>query len=389
MALQPYKGANTSQFYVAEVTPGVTPVSPIWSPLRNTGGVPAVTRDALVSNELDGSREVSSIRTGNKQVTGEYSIELSASSQDELLAGAMTSSWVAGVISPGLTVDVSASAKTFTRSTGDFTNDAEVGDLVRFPGLAGANSLPFIVTSVTALVITGAAINHTLADEADAETSLVTADKLETGNLCKTYSVLTWFKGKCGGADSFLLTKGVEFSGFSIEQAVNAMVTGSFPFIGLSQEVLTAPPAGSDFSTVTFDAQQFASVDVSAFNGTAPLRLIDSFTITNDNAASAQFELGNTSVAFVERGRAANTFSLAGKLYDTTLLNLFLNETQIELTSILAGPDGAMSFSLKRAELTAATPEVGGPESVTLSLEGQATGNAMQSSIVIQRISYA
>lgn len=388
MALQPYKGANTAQFYVAEVTPGVTPTSPSWSPLRNTGGVPAVTRDALVSNELDGSREVSSIRTGNKQVTGEYSIELSASSQDELLAGAMTSSWVAGSTVAGLTVSVNSTAKTFTRSTGDFTSAVDVGDLVRFPLLTGGNALPFIVTDVTALVVTGAAINHTLTDESDAETGLVTADKLETGNLCKTYSVLTWFKGKCGGADSYLLTKGVEFSGFTIEQAVNAMVTGSFPFIGLSQEVLTSPPSGSTF-TVSFSAQPFASVDVSAFNGTAPLKLIDSFTITNDNAASAQFELGNTSVAFVERGRAANTFSLAGKLYDTTLLNLFLNETQIELTSILAGPDGAMSFSLKRAELTAATPEVGGPESVTLSLEGQATGNAMQSSIVIQRISYA
>lgn len=389
MALQPYKGANTAQFYVAEVTPGVTPTNPSWSPLRNTGGVPAVTRDALVSNELDGSREVSSIRTGNKQVTGEYSIELSAASQDELLAGAMTSSWVEGSTVPGLEITVSASAKTFTRAAGDFTTAVEVGDLVRFTQLTGANALPFIVTAVSALVVTGAAINHTLMDEVGGGVDLVVADKLETGNLCKTFSVLTWFKGTCGGSDSYLLTKGVEFSGFTIEQAVNAMVTGSFPFIGLSQEVLTAPPAGSDFSTVTFDAQQFASVDVSAFNGTAPLRLIDSFTITNDNAASAQFELGNTSVAFVERGRAANTFSLAGKLYDTTLLNLFLNETQIELTSIIAGPDGAMSFSLKRAELTAATPEIGGPESVTLSLEGQATGNSIQSSIVIQRISYA
>ncbi|AXQ70206.1 tail protein [Salmonella virus VSiP] len=388
MALQPYKGANTAQFYVLETTPGVTPTSPSWSPLRNTGGIPAVTRDALVSNELDGSRETSSIRTGNKQVTGEYAIELSAQSQDELLAGAMTSSWVAGSTVVGLSVTVDADAKTFTRAAGDFTTDVEVGDLVRFPGLTGDNSKPFIVTAVSALVVTGGAINHTLTDESTVTSDLVIADKLETGNLCKTYSILTWFKGRCGGADSYVITRGVEFTGFTIEQAVNAMVTGSFPFIGLNQEILSAPPAGSTF-TVNFNAQPFASVDVSAFNGTAPLKLIDTFTITNDNGASAHFELGNDSVAFVERGRAANTFSLAGKLYDMTLLNLFLNETQIELTSILAGPDGAMSFTLKRAELTSATPEIGGPESVTLSMEGQAKGNQMQSSIVIQRIAYA
>lgn len=387
MALQPYKGANTAQFYVLETTPGVTPTSPSWSPLRNTGGVPAVTRDALVSNELDGSRETSSIRTGNKQVTGEYAIELSAQSQDELLAGAMTSSWVAGSTVAGLTIDVDATLKTFTSSAGDFTTDVEVGDLVQFPLLTGENSKPFIATSVTALVITGAGIQSTLTAQTDAETSLVVADKLETGNLCKTYSILTWFKGRCGGADSYVITRGVEFSGFTIEQAVNAMVTGSFPFIGLTQEILLTPPAGSTF-TVNFDAEPFASVDVAAFDGTAPLKLIDTFTITNDNAASAQFELGNSSVAFVERGRAANTFSLAGKLYDTVLLDKFLNETVVELTSILAGPDGAMSFTLKRAQITAATPEIGGTESVTLSIEGQATGNSTLSSIVIQRIAY-
>lgn len=386
--LQPYKGANTAQFYAVEATPGVTPTSPIWSPLRNTGGIPAVTRDALVSNELDGSRETSSIRTGNKQVAGEYAIELSAESQDELLAGAMTSNWQSGSTVEGLTIDVNAAGKTFTRSAGDFTTAVEIGDLVRFPGLTGDNSKPFIVTAVTALEVTGAAIAHTLTDETDVTSDLVVGDKLETGNLCKTYSILTWFKGRCGGADSYIITRGVEFTGFSIEQAVNAMVTGSFPFIGLSQEILSAPPAGSTF-TVNFDAQPFASVDVSAFNGTAPLKLIDTFTITNDNGASAQFELGNSSVAFVERGRTANTFSLAGKLYDMSLINLFLNETQIELTSILAGPDGAMSFTLKRAELTAATPEIGGPESATLALEGQATGNSTLSSIVIQRIAYA
>lgn len=387
MAL-PYKGATTAQFYVAEVTPGVTPTSPAWSPLRSTSGVPAVTRDALVSNELNGSRETTSIRTGNKQVSGEFAIELSSKSQDDLLAGAMTSSWVIGDNVAGLSVAVSASAKTFTRATGDFTTVVSVGDLIRFPSLTGDNAKPFIVTAVTALVVTGAGIPHTLTDQAATTTALVTADYLWTGSLCKTFSVLTWFKGACGGSDAWVITRGVEFSGFSIEQAVNAMVTGSFPFLGRSQEVLAALPSGSTFP-VSFTADPFASVDVSAFDGTAKLSLIDTFTITNDNSTSAQFELGSDSVSFIERGNATNTFSLAGKLADTVMLTKFLNETQVELTSVLSGVSGAMSFTLKNADLTAATPEIGGPESVTISLEGQATGNANSSSIVIQRITYA
>ena len=284
---------------------------------------------------------------------------------------------------------VNATTKTFTRSAGNFLTDGvEVGDLIAFTGLAGNNSKPFIVTSVNDTAIAGDGINYPLVTAAGVSTDYVTGDKLETGNLCKTFSILTWMKGQCGGADSFLLTRGVEFSGFSIEQAVNAMVTGSFPFIGLNQEIVASVPAGSTFVT-DFDAQPFSSVDVSAFNGTAPLTLIDSFTITNDNAASAQFELGNAEVAFVERGRAANTFSLAGKLYSMALHQQFLNEDQIELTSILSGPDGAMSFTLKRAEFTTSTIEIGGPESITISMEGQATGNSTLSSIVIQRLALA
>lgn len=387
--VQPYKGALTAQFYVAETTPGTTPTSPIWSPLRNTGGVPAVTRDALTSNELDGSRETSFIRTGNKQVSGEYAIELSSESQDDFLAGAMTSSWVAGVTGTAVDVAVDAGAKTFTRSAGNFLTDGvEVGDLIRFADLPGNNGLPFIVTSVNDTVVAGAAIQYALTTAAAAETDYATGDKLETGNLCKTFSILTWFKGQCGNPDSYVITRGVEISGFTIEQAVNAMVTGSFPFIGISQEILSAPPAGSDFSQVTFNAEPFSSVDVSVFDGVQPLKC-DTLTFTNDNAASAQFELGNNNVAFVERGRATNTFSIAGKLYDMVMIEKFINETQVEINSILSGVSGAMSISMKRAELTAVTPEIGGAESVTQSIEGQATGNSQQSSIVIQRIVYA
>ncbi len=386
MAINPYNGAATAQFYVPETVQGETPTNPSWRPLRASSGMPSVTRDALVSNELAG-RETGSIRLGTRQITGEYAIELSQSSQDELLAAVMTSDWVMGATDAGLSVTVDEAAKTFTRAAGDFTSECEVGDLVYFASLTGDNAKPFVVTAVTALVVTGAGIQHVLTDEATITTDFTTADKLETGNLCKSVSILTWFKGKCGAADALLLTKGVQFTGFTIEQAVNASVTGSLPFIGMTQEILTAPPAGSTFTT-SFGAEQFSSVDVAAFDGDAPMKLVDTFTISNDNEASAQFELGNNSVAFIERGKATNTFSLAGKLYDMSMVEKFLDETDVEISSILTGKSGAMSFSLHRARITAATPELGGPESVTLSVEGQATGNDTLSSITIQRITY-
>ena len=171
------------------------------------------------------------------------------------------------------------------------------------------------------------------------------------------------------------------------EPVIIALTACSFPFIGLSQEILSGLPSGSTF-TVNFNAEPFSAVDVAVFDGTTPLQLIDSLTITNDNEASAQFALGSNSVAFVERGRANNTFSMSGKLYDMSMVQKFLNETMIDVTSILSGINGAMSFTLRNAQLTSAPPEIGGPESVTIAIEGQATGTAQSSSITIQRLVY-
>ena len=73
-------------------------------------------------------------------------------------------------------------------------------------------------------------------------------------------------------------------------------------------------------------------------------------------------------------------------MFDTDLLNKFLNETSIDIATILIHPDGgSMSFSTPQTILTAVTPELSAG-SVTQSVEGTAIGSANSSSIVIQRL---
>ena len=383
----PFSGSNTEHWYVVETTAGETPTSPLWTKLRNTGGIPALTKDTLISNELNGSREITSVRTGGKQVSGEFPVELSQSSQDELIANAMTSQWVAGVTGAALDITVDEAAKTFTRAAGDFVSDGVVvGDLIYFADLTGNNAKPFIATTVTSTVITGAGITVTLTDET-VSTDYATADKIGTGSLCKSISVMTWFKGKCGTADKYLITRGLEFTGFSYEIAVNAQVTGSFPFIARSQEVIASPPAGSTYNA-DLTTIPYSGVDGKILVENAVQALFTSATITNDNAASAQFELGSDSTSFIERGNATNTISVSAFMADTVLLERFINETETGFTSILSGVDGAMSFSLPNAFITAATPEIGGATSITQTVEATGTGNSNESSIIVQRLTY-
>ena len=383
----PFSGSNTEHWYVVETTAGETPATPVWTKLRNTGGIPALTKDTLISNELNGSREITSVRTGGKQVSGEFPVELSQSSQDELIANAMTSQWVAGVTGSALDVTVDEAAKTFTRAAGDFVSDGVVvGDLIYFADLTGNNAKPFIATTVTSTVITGAGITVTLTDET-VSTDYATADKIGTGSLCKSISIMTWFKGKCGTADKYLITRGLEFTGFSYEIAVNAQVTGSFPFIARSQEVIASPPAGSTYNADSTTIP-YSGVDGKILVENAVQALFTSATITNDNAASAQFELGSDSTSFIERGNATNTISVSAFMADTVLLERFINETETGFTSILSGVDGAMSFSLPNAFITAATPEIGGATSITQTVEATGTGNSNESSIIVQRLTY-
>lgn len=382
----PFTGSNTSHYYIAEVTPGVTPTTPLWTKIRNTGGVPAIIKDALISDELDDSREITGVRVGNEQAQGEYSVELSQTSQDDLIANAMSSAWVAGLDEAAIDIVVTSSSKDFSRTDGgDFIADGvEVGDLIRFNDLTGDNAKPFIATQVSISTVNGGAITHTLTDES-ASTVYATGDKIGTGSLCSTISVLTWFRGKCGTVDKYVLTKGVEFTGFSFEVAVNAQVTGSFPLLGRQQTFSDTPPAGSTFAT-DLTTRAFAGVDGKVLVDGEVEAFITSSTLTNDNEASAQFELGNKAVAFVERGRATNTVSASGFMAGTDLVERFVNEVETSIDIILNGLDGAMSFSYPKTFLTAATPEIGGATSITQSLEGTAIGSKLQSSVIIQRL---
>lgn len=387
MAGNPWAGATTSQWYVAETVPGETPASPVWNAFRYTSGIPTLTKDALQSEELNDSREITDIRTGNESTAGEFGVELSPGSYTDIIENALRTSKEDGFTELAVEVTVDDVAKTFTRTAGDFIADGvEVGDLIRFSDLTGANADAFTVTAVTATVVTGGAITVDLTAET-VTTDYTVADKYKTGSECKTISVLTWLRGRCGTIEKYLLTTGVEMTGFSFDVSVNANVTGSFPMIGRKQEILDAPPAGSSFATVP-TGRVFSGVDGKVLVDNVVQAFITSATVTNDNAASPQFELGDKSVSFVEVGRANNTLSLSGFMANFDLHQLFLDETEATFTVILSGPSGVLSFTYPKVFLTASTPEIGGETSITQTLEGQATGNANQSSIIVQEIVY-
>jgi hypothetical protein len=88
--------ANSAQHslkYVAETQYGVTPTSPTFKELRQTGSTLALTKDALISDEQNSNRQIRSARHGARIVGGDVSSELFYGDLDDLLEAALGGTW--------------------------------------------------------------------------------------------------------------------------------------------------------------------------------------------------------------------------------------------------------------------------------------------------------
>jgi len=387
--VQPKSGSVVAHWYSFETTCGVTPTSPTWSPFRFISGNLQQTRETLVSTELDGSRETTSVRLGSKQAAGEIAVELSPTSYDDLVEAALGGTWVIRAGEAGLSITVDEAARTFTRAAGDFTDaptSIVVGDMIKFPSLTGNNAGTFRVTAVAALVVTCSGIaDGVLADESTVTTDIKVGDTLSVGSIRRTMSVLSNFPDS-DGTDDYQLVTGVEVTGFNFDVSVNALVTGTIPTLGRELSLLGAtPPVGSTFDPL-ITTEVFSSLDGRILQDGVIIGFLSSLSITSDNNQSAQFEIGTDAVAFTEKGRINNTLSVSTFFVTNDLLQRFIDETVSQLVLILEGIDGSLMFDFPTVKYTSGAPEVGGETAVVQNLEAQATGSAGSSSIIIRRI---
>lgn len=387
--VQPKSGALVTHWYVMESTCGVTPTNPVWSPLRFTSGNLQQTRDTLISNELDGGRDTTTVRLGSKQSGGEISIELSPTSYDDVLEAALGGTWVIRPGEAGLSITVSAVGKTFSRALGDFTTAPTsiiIGDMVKFPSLTGGNAGSFRVTAVSTTVVTCSGIaTGTLTDESTVTTDIKVGDTLSIGSIRRTMSILSNFPDFDGTPDYQLVT-GNEITGFSFDISVNAYITGSLPTLGRELFLLgSTAPSGSTFNPA-ITTESFSALDGRILQDGVVIGFFSTIGINNDNNQSAQFEIGNEGVAFLEKGRANNTLSISTFFSNTDLLEKFINETVVQLTAIIEGIDGSLMFDFPTVKYTAGSPEVEGETSIVQNLEAQATGSIGNSSLIIRRI---
>ena len=383
---RPATGANTSVYITEETTCGVTPNSPVWDHFRFTGSIPSLTRDNLTSSELDGSREVSGLRLGQFNPNGDVNVELYYGAHDAIISALMQGSWVSGTTEAGLTITVDADAATFTRASGDFTTNYAVGDLVKFPGLTGSgNSDPVTITSVSALTIT--ADGASLTNETSATTDIVGGDKLNVGTSKKSFSLMVVYDDLNNGVGGVDIITGCEVTAASFDISVNALVTGSFSFIGRDYMANTTEPAGSTFNDVNTE-RPFASFDGALIQDSAQIGFVTSITPEMDNTGEAAFVVGKRGPSHISYGRMSNTFGIEAFFLDYTLFEKFANEEEGSMVATLKLDGNAMSFHWPRFIYTEGSPSIDGESDISVSASAQALKDSdLNTSLIIQRVS--
>ena len=367
MATNPATGQATSLWYCVQGASGELPANPTWKRFRFTSGAPTVTRDTLESAELDGTAERTAIRLGSFSVNSESAIELVHLQHDDLLAACMQSTWTAGTTVAGLSATVDPVAKTVTRAAGSFITDGvKVGDFIAFPGLTGYNHRPQFVTAVTATKVTfGAAIAKNalagidgLVAESAVSTSLVIGRQLKVGVARKQIAILTVYNDLVVGTPKYDLALDCECVASQLSVGVNAMVTGSFTFVGKYFAHDIALPAGSTFTGDTAQ-RPYSGIEGGTMYNNAVVSHVSSMEMTLDRGAEAVFDLGSKFASHVSYTKAKNSITASTFLYEgNPYLDAFFGELEQSLSVAVTDDDIGMAFSYPKVTCTAAAPDV-------------------------------
>jgi hypothetical protein len=328
------EGSRRQLTYIAEVTPGTSPASG-YAILRNLGGAGiTVNKQTLVSNEFRSDRAITSVRHGNKTPVLDVPFELSYTSFNTIMEAALFSSFVVAYALTGLTVTVVAgTTKTFACATATFvTSGIKVGDKITTTGFAAAgNNGTFVVSAVEEALITCATATGLEAVTDDTGVG-ITTDRyvLKQGSTAKYLSIEEGFTDIA----QYQVMAGALCNGMTLAITPNAMVTGSFSFLGLSATAFsgTSIDSSPDAAPTT---QPFDSFTGSLLENNIAIATVTALNLNLQNGNEHYFALFDVDPYKIGYGRANLTGSISVYFENATLAAKFLAETVSSLECTL------------------------------------------------------
>ncbi|WP_299726848.1 phage tail tube protein [uncultured Endozoicomonas sp.] len=192
-------------------------------------------------------------------------------------------------------------------------------------------------------------------------------DELKTGVTRRSFTIERHFSD-IGQYHRFT---GVELNALSLSVAPNAMVTGTLTAIGKGMATDTAIVTGATYDAAT------TNIPFDSFSGGLTVNGAESGVVTSielslENGLEALFVVGSDETLQPSIGRSNLTGSMSVYFEDSSMVDHFINETELAVAFTLAGDGGSYTFTLPRIKFGSGAPEVSGTGPVVLSMEFQA-----------------
>jgi hypothetical protein len=354
--------------------------------LRRVSSTLNLAVDPYQSAEVRKDRQIADYRHGPRRVQGAISGELSPKSYFPFIEAVHRDTSVAELEvdqddHTSLTADKDAS--TFTVGSGDLvTSGFHVGDVIRITNLATAttnNNVNFTIKNISGSSNVTMTVTPAPLADASAETTFTITRPGKTTIVPSSSFVSRKFAIEHNAEDldiSRLFTE-CRASSYSISVPATGMATCDFGFMGRNMKVLSSSNAPY-FSSPT-DASTtgtLTSVNGMLLAAGSKSGVVTGIDLGMDLSPSAAIVNGQNFPAEIFLGRANMTGTVTAYFDSATLINDFLNETdialQVVLTTTTDDDSPFVSVYLPRIKFSDANLQLQGEGGQTISLPFQA-----------------
>ena len=343
----------------------------------NSGGL-NLSKDPITSNENRRDGMTTRGRHGSRNVSGNYTGDLSVGTFDTLVEALFWGTFAAAVtVDDELAAMSSASlavgANTITASAGSWiTAGLRVGDVIReSEGLVTANKDKNLrITGLTATVIT---VAETLTVEAGpiAAWTITRPKKVIQAATRRSFT----FEEREIDIDGSEIFKGCRVGSMALDMSPNGMATLNFGIVGQDMEIMTAGDSPY-YTTPTYTTTQgLTAVEAKIVLGTTEIVDLTSVSLNFDRRAAGNPVVGSVLTPDVFDNTLQITGSISGLRQDLTRTAAFLAETDLSLHLLFAEntaePSDFISIVIPYLSLSSSSKsELGqdGPRTQTLDL---------------------
>lgn len=335
-----------------------------------------LAKTTFKSNEVLVSQQRRDFRHGVRSITGTMSCELSVGAyqayMESICRQVVQVAATSGALTTITAAVVSGATGTFTRSAGSWITDGyNVGDIVNSTGWATTgvpnNNHYSVIITLTATVMTVTFLDNVAMGAkaaGDSVTMIAVSKKITTvasGQVKHYYTVEHWF----GDISQSELFSDVVIAEMQVKAPASGMATVDFPVMGLTYSETNTQYFTSPTAAATGGIE--ASPNGVLLVNSVVVGIVTAFEMTvKGNYSVPGGIVGSVNDPDVFPGVIDVTGQLTVLFADTTIVDLFVNETEFPVTLILTNSAGATTaapnftcFHMPRCKSGGATKDDG------------------------------